>query len=388
MRKASLQQFMNHLKLIMLSDRIKFIDDVQKEVDLYKKHGSAYNFTVLELRKTELEKKLTESQQQDAAWQKRIEEVGAENVAVPPSKTANMQTRLEATKTSFADKEAALEAIAEVDGWLNDLVDHVKAQNSEQPMRLVIKKGEPLSFAAALLDAYVRNPEVPMVFVPVRVHQFTMGSNKSEDCRDGDEIQHSVDLTKDVEVMATEMTNEQLQALKLPANTFERESSFKGTNLPRETVSWNEAKKVVDQLNQYDNGYVYSLLTEAQFEYAARAGSDKAFCFGDDFDALGKVAYYGKSSGGPIAVASLLPNQFGIYDLHGNVWEWVSDWYADYPTCEVQDPQGLADELSYRVLRGGSWYDFAGGCRSAVRDFGRPDFQFVLIGFRLVRTKK
>jgi formylglycine-generating enzyme required for sulfatase activity len=170
----------------------------------------------------------------------------------------------------------------------------------------------------------------------------------------------------------------------------ENPSSFKGDDLPVENVSWNDVNEFIKRLNQ-KTGLQFRLPTEAEWEYAARAGSTTEYYFGNDEKQLGDYAWFSKNSGGAThPVGQKKPNDFGLFDMHGNVWEWCSDWYSDtyYEECKrqgtVEDPPGPGTG-SYRVNRGGGWSDDAVYCRSAVRNYGAPGFRSVLLGFRLVR---
>ena len=132
-------------------------------------------------------------------------------------------------------------------------------------------------------------------------------------------------------------------------------------------------------------GEAYALPTEAQWEYACRAGSDTAYCFGDDEARLGDYAWYAENAVGCVhSVGQKMANSWGLYDMHGNVWEWVLDWYGDYSTEPQQNPSG-PESGSYRVFRGGSWLDGAVGCRSAYRFNWRPGDRLGHLGFRLAR---
>jgi formylglycine-generating enzyme required for sulfatase activity len=146
----------------------------------------------------------------------------------------------------------------------------------------------------------------------------------------------------------------------------------------------------IKRLNQ-KTGLKFRLPTEAEWEYAARAGSTTEFCFGDDEKQLGDYAWFGENSGGTThPVGQKKPNDFGLFDMHGNVWEWCSDWYSDsyYEECKRQgtvvDPSGPRAG-SFRVLRGGGWSYVAVYCRSANRYGDSPGFRDDDLGFRLVR---
>jgi formylglycine-generating enzyme required for sulfatase activity len=162
-------------------------------------------------------------------------------------------------------------------------------------------------------------------------------------------------------------------------------SDFKGADLPVESVSWEDAVKFCQRLGQRAN-HQYRLPTEAEWEYACRAGSTGKWCFGEDEGLLEQYAWYYKNSGNQTRpVGQKQPNQFGLYDLHGNVWEWCQDWYDAeyYGKSPERDPQG-PDKGTYRVLRGGSWGYLSDYCRSAYRNYFEPGDRFNIIGLRVV----
>ena len=131
---------------------------------------------------------------------------------------------------------------------------------------------------------------------------------------------------------------------------------------------------------------VYRLPTEAEWEYACRGWTSTRFSYGDDpgYTSLTNYAWYFDNNNGKThPVGQKLPTPWGLYDMHGNVWEWSQDWWGEYPGGTVIDPQGSATG-SNRVFRGGYWYDDAGGCRSADRSYGNPDGRYRYIGFRVV----
>lgn len=177
-------------------------------------------------------------------------------------------------------------------------------------------------------------------------------------------------------------------------------SQFKGDSLPVETVSWNEVEEFCRKLNaklglKDDEGY--RLPTEAEWEYAARAGSKTEFAFGDTItpDIVNYDGNY-PTVGAPkglyrrktVDVGSLgIANGWGLFDMHGNVWEWCEDWYDAYPNESTTDPRG-ASSGSYHVLRGGSWYNHAVYCRLANRNYGAPGNRDGILGFRLVRSSR
>jgi formylglycine-generating enzyme required for sulfatase activity len=159
----------------------------------------------------------------------------------------------------------------------------------------------------------------------------------------------------------------------------------KGDNPPVGTVSWNDVQNFINKLNSKGQGG-FRLPTEAEWEYACRSGGKQAkYCGGDDVD---RVAWYEKNSGNKThPVGEKAANGLGLYDMSGNVWEWVGDWYDKnyYGNSPKNNPQGPSSG-SYRVIRGGSWDDDAGICRSASRRYWPPGDRSINLGFRLART--
>ena len=193
---------------------------------------------------------------------------------------------------------------------------------------------------------------------------FMMGSPSSESGRGSDETQHQVTLTKGFYMQTTEVTQGQWKAIM--GSNPSRLSSC-GDDCPVETVGWNDIQTYITKLNQ-QTGQTYRLPTEAEWEYAARAGTTTAYHFGDSSSQLGDYAwYYDNNSSSTHPVAKKKPNDWGLYDMHGNVWEWVNDWYdSSYSSSPETDPQGPGSS-SDRVVRGGSWYNYAQYARSACR---------------------
>jgi formylglycine-generating enzyme required for sulfatase activity len=193
---------------------------------------------------------------------------------------------------------------------------------------------------------------------------------------------HQVTLTKPFYIGVHEVTQEQYKRVM-----GKNPSYFRGANKPVEKVSWEDAvefcKKLSELLSEKAAGCVYRLPTEAEWEYACRAGSTTKYSFGDDSSILGEYAWYDKNSGKEThPVGEKNPNAWGLYDMHGNVWEWCSDWYSDYPRVSISDPMGPRKE-SRRVLRGGGWLNGAADCQSANRGRFGPSGCFSDYGFRV-----
>ena len=183
-------------------------------------------------------------------------------------------------------------------------------------------------------------------------------------------------ISKAFELQTREVTQAQWQAV-MGSNP----SSFKGPDLPVEKVSWDDAQAFIAKLNAKNDGYRYRLPTEAEWEYAARAGTTGPYA--GDLDAM---AWYEQNSGRTThPVGTKAANAWGLYDMHGNVWEWVQDWDGNYDASAVTDPVGPSSG-SYRVLRGGSWRHESQYCRSADRNSSSPGYRGYFLGLRLLRT--
>jgi formylglycine-generating enzyme required for sulfatase activity len=229
-----------------------------------------------------------------------------------------------------------------------------------------------------------------MTFILLPAGTFIMGSPEEELGRDSNEgPQHQVTLSQPFYMQQTEVTQAQWEAV-MGSNP----SSFSGCpTCPVESVSWHDVQSYIAQMNLRGEG-TYSLPTEAQWEYAARAGSTMAFYnggiteTGDGYDPnLDAIGWYGYNSGDEtLPVAQKTPNAWGLYDMSGHVREWCQDWRDDdyYSSNPATDPTGPSSG-TFRVQRGGSFGSYAGNCRSANRGSAFPSYVFDSLGFRLVR---
>jgi formylglycine-generating enzyme required for sulfatase activity len=231
--------------------------------------------------------------------------------------------------------------------------------------------------------------------IPISPGTFTMGSPTDEVDRWLDETQHTVVLTCGFYI-GTYLVRQADYLALMGVNP----SHCKGTNYaqctlncPVEMVSWNDATNYCAQFTQQEAaagrlapGWEYRLPTEAEWEYACRAGTTTRFSYGDDpgYVNLGSYAWYCDNSGIEThPVGQKLPNPWRLFDVHGNVGEWCQDWYGNYPSGTVTDPQG-PDTGQHRVYRGGSWSHSGGWCRSAQRFHNSPTTTSDLVGFRMV----
>jgi formylglycine-generating enzyme required for sulfatase activity len=209
-----------------------------------------------------------------------------------------------------------------------------------------------------------------------------MGSPKKEKKRYDVETLHKVTISKPFYLQTTPVTQGQWE--KVMGAT---PSHFKGDdNLPVENVSWFDVQELILKLNTRERTNKYRLPTEAEWEYACRAGSTTAYCFGADAGRLSEDAWYVDNSGDEThPVGRKKPNTWGLYDMHGNVWEWVQDYYGNYTSGHLTDPKGPPSALDH-VNRGGSWMSIAKYCRSASRGVSTPGRRIGILGFRLLRT--
>jgi formylglycine-generating enzyme required for sulfatase activity len=215
---------------------------------------------------------------------------------------------------------------------------------------------------------------------------FLMGSPEGEEGRHDDEIRHRVALTKGFYLGVHQVTQAQWQAV-MGSNP----SKFKGGNLPVECVSWDDCQDYRKKLAAHD-GKPYRLPTEAEWEYACRAGTTTPFHFGEtistdqaNFDGhytygRGEKGVYREKT---TPVGRVPPNAWGLFDMHGNVCEWCQDWYGGYPKEDIKDYSG-PNRGTARVLRGGSWGDRPVFCRSAFRGRIAPSRRYSYYGCRLV----
>ncbi len=240
--------------------------------------------------------------------------------------------------------------------------------------------------------------------------EFVMGSPKDEEGRDDDEVQHEVEL--DGFWLGETPVTQALWEAVMGANP----SQFKTPDRPVQRVSWEDCRKFIDTLNELEQGLDVRFPTEAQWEYACRAGTTTATYAGDlkilgenNAPLLDRIAWYGGNSGrefdldngwdisswrekqyasdkraGSRRVGGRLPNAFGLHDMLGNVYECCADWKAAYPTSRVRNPDGPTGG-DVRVLRGGSWFSHPGDVRAAYRYASHPSTSDSFTGFRLAR---
>jgi formylglycine-generating enzyme required for sulfatase activity len=264
------------------------------------------------------------------------------------------------------------ELIAALGGWKQPAA----ATRMEPPA-----SPEPSVASSKAKPAPTYTNEIGMEFVLIPAGTFRMGS---ED-RESEKPVHEVRISKPFYMGTYPVTQGEWEAV-----IGKNPSEFKGTRRPVERVSWEEAQAFIRKLNEREDGGAaarYRLPSEAEWEYACRAGTTTRYLFGDDPSQLDRYGWYhGNASGETHPVGEKAPNAWGLYDMHGNVWEWVQDWYDKdyYGKSPKVDPAGPAGG-SGRVLSGGCWYFDAVDARSAIRGGHAPGDRFDFVGFRVVR---
>jgi len=231
-----------------------------------------------------------------------------------------------------------------------------------------------------------KKPTIAWVSIPAGT--FTMGSPTSEVDRSSDETQHQVTLSA-FKMSKYEVTFEQYDLFcDATGRSKPSDEGWGRGNRPVINVSWDDASAFAEWMG-------CRLPTEAEWEYAARGGTTTPFSTGNNLTTSqanydGNYPYNNNAKGEyrqkTLPVGSFAANAYGLFDMHGNVWEWCSDWYGDYSTSAQINPKG-ASSGSYRVIRGGSWNSHADTCRSAYRGSRTPDHRYDIIGFRLVSPK-
>ena len=260
-----------------------------------------------------------------------------------------------------------------------ELMNRVLGEIAERKTEIITTADSFIGMRAGEERDWEIAPGVKMTFCWCPPGKFLTGSPWNEIGRLKSEAQVHVTLTKGFWMAKTQLTQKQWVAIM-----GENPSRFKGDNLPVEKVSWNDAQEFLEKLNEKignTDGGKMVLPTEAQWEYACRAGELGPYSGGT----IDEVAWYwGNSERKTHPVGMKKSNAWGLYDMHGNVWEWCADWWCGNLPGGI-DPSGPASGTS-RVFRGGSYFYFAFGCRAASREGIFPAYRNYNIGFRMARS--
>ena len=263
--------------------------------------------------------------------------------------------------TAYLNRAAAYKTLSERDLAMAQKTTSTKKTKGKGAKEEVIDLGKGIALQLVLILA----------------GKFQMGSDPSDEDHNDDETKYEASITKPFYMGKYQITQDQWEVV-MGYNP----SKIKGSNLPVTNVSWDDCQKFIANLN-LDSTDVFRLPTEAEWEFACRAGTKTAFSFGDKITTVDANCDYKIRK--PVAVGSYEPNAFGLFEMHGNVTEWCNDWYGVYPKGSATDPQGPAKGKDH-VMRGGSFCVKASSVRSALRNCGAPNFQSHDLGFRIAQT--
>jgi formylglycine-generating enzyme required for sulfatase activity len=271
--------------------------------------------------------------------------------------------------------------------------EEIRKLEGKPPVLVVLSKTSPGKDWGQTIEN-----SIGMRLVRIKSGRFTMGSPKAENGPDDERPQHEVTITKAFYLgvyLVTQTEYEQVTGsnpswFSSGGRGKDKVSGRSTSKFPVEQVSWEDAVKFCNNLSELEKekvaGREYRLPTEAEWEYACRAGTKTRYHSGDDEDDLKDAGWYDDNSDQRThEVGEKKANAWGLYDMHGNVWQWCADWYGKhyYKGGNKTNPQGPESAIS-RVLRGGSWNLDARNCRAALRNYERPDLRFYYIGFRVV----
>ncbi len=281
----------------------------------------------------------------------------------------------------------ALERVAEVvtqqsDSDAEAVQEKSKSESEKQDSKQKKTNASPNERSTPTIDEKIPKKDyensIGIKFVLIQPGEFMMGSEEMS----WEKPVHKVTVSKPFYLGIYPVTQKEWKAMM-----ENNPSYFKGDNLPVERVSWNEVQEFIKKLNEKEGTNKYRLPSEAEWEYAARAGTTTRYSFDDnDESKLDEYAWYESNSGGKThEVGKKKPNPWGLYDMHGNVWEWVQDiWHGDYNGAPT-DGSSWEGDGSSRVNRGGGWNNSARACRSARRAPYDPGYRVNAFGFRLLR---
>ena len=242
------------------------------------------------------------------------------------------------------------------------------------------------------MDAQLPGGEI-MKMIWIEPGTFTMGSPEDEAGREENEgPQHEATISQGFWLGKYEITQKQWEAVMNTRPWDGQVFTKKEAEYPAVYISWHDAQEFIARLNAAQGSEVYRLPTEAEWEYACRAGTQTPYSYNRGLQELGEYAWYGKNTYEvnekyAHKVGQKRPNPWGLYDMHGNVWEWVQDYYAPYAAQPQTDPSG-PESGSQRVFRGGSFYYLRRFTRSAYRGYNSPRHRLFNLGIRLLRREK
>jgi formylglycine-generating enzyme required for sulfatase activity/DNA-binding beta-propeller fold protein YncE len=287
------------------------------------------------------------------------------------------------------DEMAVVLSVDSKDVYLVDMVGKITSPQVYNTSVMVMAGEEPQYLVESIMPlsepaiATTFTNTIGMEFVPIAAGEFDMGSPPDEEGRDSEEGPvHHVNIEKAFYMGRYEVTQKQWREIM-----GDNPSDFEGDDLPVELVSWDDVQEFIKKLNEKEGTNKYRLPSEAEWEYACRAGTTTRYSFGNSESKLGDYAWYDDNSDNKThPVGRKKPNSWELYDMHGNVWEWVQDsWHSNYNGAPADGSGWESGDGGVRVIRGGGWYDNAGGCRSAYRYRFVSRIRSVNLGFRVLK---
>lgn len=417
---------------LILSSNLFNAED-QKLVDRYKVGIDSSEFDLLRQQRREIQQEL----EPILGFLRDLENAGvpdpAGNLTVEQlTKKVELEGKLKELDGKLESGKDLFAVVEEVNNRINKLVDALISAPELDRERLFIFSRDGQGFFYNILAGYLRNaplgpkpqpeppttpkPEQPqplptvdvealLKFVTIKGGSFVMGSLSTEKGRGTDEQAHGVNLQYEYDLMAFEVTQQNWfdvmgdnpAKFRTEKDCPSEHKTISGVILcprhPIESVSWDRVHEFMRRMTDKSTRYQYRLPTEAEWEWAARAGTKTAYPHGDNDWNLKNIAWYEANSQsqthqigflGPTGGTGNFPK---LFDMFGNVWEWTSDWYAPHPEEEVTSPKGPATG-TVKVIRGCGWSANANACRSANRDSEKKENSSSVIGFRMVRTPK
>ena len=393
-QNVSVSDFKNSLKMALKLPGGNYDAETKRKIELYN-NGQRDDVEELSRRQRELKAQI-------AKIEAFIEEYSAQDADT--GHLSSLIDSLSQVEGDLGDYAQLGQIIKEINEKIDNLVDNIISSDTLYKYTFSKQK---TGFVFNILRAYLRAPMISASFQRIARGSFTMGSPSSESNRGSDEGQKEVTISKSFDIMTTEVTQMQWflvmgtnpSRFKKPEHC-DNHININGEGLcpsnPVERVSWNDVQTYIKKLNDSlglsgcngtpsDSKGCYRLPTEAEWEFAARGKATTAYSFGNSSSSLGSYAWYSSNSDSKThSVGLKRANPYGLYDVHGNVWEWVQDNYKNGLTGGTNPLHTSSGSL--RVIRGGSWGSYARYLRSANRFFDIPDYRFTGVGFRLVRT--
>jgi formylglycine-generating enzyme required for sulfatase activity/predicted Ser/Thr protein kinase len=316
----------------------------------------------------------------------------SENAEVAVKPASEIRSRLKPPLVAWAATGTLAAVLLGLGIWamanpVMSLLDNIRAEHSSDPGGTP-PVGPGNNFPPAKTVQVDLGAGATLDLVWVQSGEFAMGSPANEECRQANETRHKVTITKGYWMGKCEVTQAQWERV---VGTNANAARQPKRDLPVVQVSWEDCQEFLKKLNTLADNQnskpgrgAFRLPTEAEWEYACRAGSQAAFTLENAEATLDRVGWYGGNAGGAAhAVGQKQANAWGLYDMQGNVWEWCQDWYEDYPGGDAKNPAGPAAGAE-RILRGGSWRNNSERCRSAYRYAYDPTDRNNHVGFRVV----